>query len=103
MKKFFIILLILIVAIFAVWKFVFQKDKKPSGPKPVGLLVSKHSDEFNMAMTKMIDTYYGLTEAFVNWDTVSINDQTDQLKISVDSLKLKEMEKDSAIYFLNGI
>jgi hypothetical protein len=98
MKKFFIVLLILVLAGFVVWKFVFQKDKKPSGPKPVGMSVSKHSEEFNLSMMKMMDTYYGLTEAFVNWDTVSVNNHAEQLKTSVDSLKLNEMAKDSAIY-----
>jgi hypothetical protein len=97
MKKF-IILLVLLIAALAIWKFVFKKEKKPSGPKPVGLSVSKHSDEFNLSMTKMMDTYYGLTEAFVNWDTLSVNNYADQLSSSIDSLKLKEMEKDTAIY-----
>lgn len=97
MKKF-IILLVLLIAALAIWKFVFKNQKKSSGPKPVGLTVSKHSDEFNQSMTKMMDTYYGLTEAFVNWDTLSVNHYADQLSIAIDSLKLNEMEKDSAIY-----
>lgn len=97
MKKF-IILLVLLIAALAIWKFVYNKEKKPSGPKPVGLTVSKHSEEFNISLTKMMDTYYGLTEAFVNWDTLSVSNYTVELISSIDSLKLNEMEKDTAIY-----
>ena len=71
MKKSLLILLIVAVAAFAAWKFLFKKDKKPSGPPPVSMTVSKHSDVFNQSMMKMMDAYYGLTEAFVNWDTLA--------------------------------
>lgn len=98
MKKFFIILLVLVIAALAVWKFVLNKDKKPSGPKPVGLQVSKHSEEFNLAMLNMMNAYYGLTEAFVNWDTAAVSANAMKLKTTIDSLKLEEMKKDTAIY-----
>jgi hypothetical protein len=98
MKRFFFIMLALIIMALLVWKFVFKKTKKPSGPEPVGMTVSKHSEDFNASMIKMVDAYYGLTEAFVNWDTVSVNRNAATLKTSVDSLKLQEMQKDTAIY-----
>jgi hypothetical protein len=34
----------------------------------------------------------------VNWDTTKVNSSLAELKISVDSLRIHEMEKDSAIY-----
>jgi hypothetical protein len=34
----------------------------------------------------------------VNWDTTKINASLAELKISVDSLRIQEMEKDTAIY-----
>ena len=98
MKRFLIIIALLAVVLFGLWKIYFKKDNKPSGPRPVGLLVSKHSDEFNQSMTKMMDAYYGLTEAFVNWDSLAVNQHANQLKSAVDSLKLAEMKKDTAIY-----
>ena len=98
MKKFLIFFLVLIIAAFTVWKFVFNRNKKPSGLKPVGLLVSKHSDEFNQAMMTMMNAYYGLTEAFVNWDTSGVRANAAGLKSAIDSLKLDEMKKDTAIY-----
>ena len=98
MKKFLIVVLILAVAIFAAWKLLLKKDNKPSGPKPEGLTVSKHSDDFNQSMMKTMDAYYALTESFVNWDTAKVNASIAALKISVDSLRIPEMQKDSAIY-----
>lgn len=98
MKKFLIVLLLLLVLGFAVWKVIFDKKKKPSGPKPEPIAVSQHSDAFNQSMQQMMNAYYAMTEAFVNWDTATVNKTTAELKNSLDSLKLQEMEKDSAIY-----
>jgi hypothetical protein len=98
MKKFLLVLLIIAVAAFAAWKLFFQKSKKTSEPAPVGMTVSKHSDAFNQSMLKMMDAYYGLTGSFVNWDTAAITISAAGLKSAIDSLKLEEMKKDSAIY-----
>ena len=98
MKRFLIVLLLLFVVVFAVWKVIFDKKKKPSGPPPVPIAISEHSSGFNQSMQNMINAYYAMTEAFVNWDTAAVNKTTAELKISLDSLKLQEMEKDSAIY-----
>jgi flagellar basal body-associated protein FliL len=98
MKRFLIVLLILAVAAFALWRFVFKKEDKPDDPKPVGLTVSKHTDSFNQSMMTAMNSYYALTEAFVNWDTAKINTSLAQFKTSVDSIRIQEMEKDSAIY-----
>lgn len=98
MKKFLIVLFLLLVVGLAVWKLIFDKKKKPSGPKPEPIAVSQHSDAFNQSMQQMMNAYYAMTEAFVNWDTAAVNKTTAELKNSLDSLKLQEMEKDSAIY-----
>ena len=75
-----------------------KESDKPSGPKPEGLTVSKHSNSFNESMSNAMNSYYALTESFVNWDTAKINASLAELKISVDSLRIQEMQKDSAIY-----
>ena len=99
MKRSIIILLVLALAGFAAWYFIFKKEKKKDdGPKPVALTVSQHSEGFNQTMTKTLDAYYTLTESFVNWDTAKVSASITSLKNAVDSLGLQEMEKDSAIY-----
>lgn len=91
-------MILLAVSVFVLWRFVFKKENKSSGPTPEGMAVSEHSDDFNKSLAEMLDNYYKLTESFVNWDTTGIALHTDLLKTSVDSLKLGEMQKDSAIY-----
>jgi len=99
MKKFLLVVVVLLIALVGAWYFgLFKGKDKPSGPKPEGLIVSKHSNSFNESMSKTLDSYYTLTESFVNWDTTKINASLADLKTSVDSLRIQEMEKDSAIY-----
>ena len=100
MKKLLLVascLLVILVGVI-VWKFVFPKKDTDQVPKPQGLTVSKHTDSFNQSMMAAMDSYYGLTEAFVNWDTLKINSSLTEFKTSVDSIQIQEMEKDSAIY-----
>jgi hypothetical protein len=99
MKKFLLGIVVLLIALIGAWYFgLFKGKDKPSGPKPEGLTVSKHSSSFNESMSKALDSYYTLSEFFVNWDTVKINTSLAELKTSIDSLRIQEMEKDSAIY-----
>jgi hypothetical protein len=100
MKKFLIAILVLIIAAFGAWKLglLGKKDDKPGTPKDQPMTVSKHSETFNQSMTKAMDAYYTLTESFVNWDTAKVNSSLTELKTSVDSIRIPEMQKDSAIY-----
>jgi hypothetical protein len=99
MKKLFLVVVVLMIALMSAWYFgLFKGKDKPSGPKPAGLTVSKHSNSFNESMSHAMNSYYALTESFVNWDTAKINTSLTELNISVDSLRIQEMEKDSAIY-----
>ena len=90
--------IILAIIIIVGWRFVFPKKRGDNGPQPEGLTVSKHSSGFNESMSNAMNSYYALTESFVNWDTAKINTSLAELKTSVDSLRIQEMEKDSAIY-----
>ncbi len=66
-----------------------------SGPRPGSLPVSKHSDAFNQSMGDILNAYYKMTEGFVDWDTAIINTSGNELRISLDSLKLDELKKDT--------
>ena len=99
MKKLLLVVVVLVIALVGAWYFgLFKGKDNSSGPKPEGLTVSKHSNSFNESMSKTMDSYYALTESFVNWDTVKINTSLADLRTSVYSLRIQEMEKDSAIY-----
>ena len=101
MKKVLLFVTLIIVALIAViaWKFVFPKKRGDNGPQPEGLTVSKHSNSFNESMSNAMNSYYALTEAFVNWDTAKVNSSIAELKISVDNMRIPEMEKDTAALY----
>ena len=100
MKRVLLAIIGIILAIIVVvgWKFVFPKKRGDNGPQPQGLTVSRHSSSFNESMTNAMNFYYALTESFVNWDTAKVNSSITALKIAVDSIRIPEMQKDSAIY-----
>jgi Protein of unknown function (DUF3347) len=66
-----------------------------SGPKPLPMTVSKHSELFNNSVSSVLNAYYSLSEAFVNWDTVAVNKYGNELKTALDSLKIEELKADT--------
>ena len=96
MKKLFLILLV-IVAGFLVYKYAFKKEEAPhEKPKPIA--VSAHSDVFNQSVDNVLNSYYAMTDAFVNWDSAAVNEKASVLKIAIDSVKVEELKADPAIY-----
>jgi len=100
MKKVLLVVTLLIVLLIGIiaWKFIFPKKDTDQAPKPQGLMVSKHSGDFNESMNKALNAYYTLTESFVNWDTAKVNSSLGLFKSAVDSIRIPEMQKDTAIY-----
>ncbi|HVZ55857.1 MAG TPA: DUF3347 domain-containing protein [Chitinophagaceae bacterium] len=99
MKRFLLLVAVLALAVLAVWFFMFKgKMMSVSGPGPQPLAVSKHSPAFNASAQRMMEAYYGLSEAFVNWDTAAVTRQAAALKEALDSLKLEELHHDTLIY-----
>jgi hypothetical protein len=92
----FLAILLLLIGLF---RYFFQPgigggSSKNSGPPPVSLHVSKHSEAFNQSIGKILTAYYKMTEGFVNWDTSVINISGNELKTKLDSLNLDELKKD---------
>lgn len=100
MKKFLLVVLLLLIAGFAIWKFAFKGKRNimDGGTKLTALTVSQHSVEFNESMQAMLTAYYDMTNAFVAWDSIQIREKAELLGQRLDSLKIQEMEKDSLIY-----
>ncbi len=95
MKKVFIILGVLFLLLAGyIWYSFKGGNKKPRGPKPVALAVSKHSPAFNQSVQSVIDAYYSLSEGFVNWDSSGINTSAGELKIALDNMKIEELRND---------
>lgn len=69
-----------------------------SGPKPVPIAVSKHSDVFNRSMEDVLASYINLTNAFAGNDTSAIAKAGSRFKNSLDSFKVEELKVDTLIY-----
>jgi hypothetical protein len=96
MKKVFAILGILLLLFAGYIWYAFKGGKKRvKGPKPVSLAVSKHSPVFNQSVQSVLDAYYNISEAFVNWDTTAITMRGNELKTALDSLKIEELKVDT--------
>lgn len=97
MKKVFAILgiIILLLAAYIWWVFNKGGKKRDKGPEPVALAVSKHSPAFNQSVQQVIDAYYRMTEAFVNWDEPEVTQHATTLKSALDSLKIEELKIDT--------
>jgi Protein of unknown function (DUF3347) len=96
MKKFFAILgIILLLVVAYIWYTFKSGGKGPKGPKPVSLAVSKHSPAFNQSIQSLLDAYYSMSEAFVNWDTTAIARYGNEMKTTLDRLKIEELKVDT--------
>lgn len=97
MKRILAILGILIVAFIGIVYFVYFRGgkKRPKGPKPVSLAVSKHSPAFNQSVQTLLDDYYAISEGLVNWDTVIVNKEAGELKAELDKLPIDELKVDT--------
>ena len=67
-------------------------------PKPLPLVVSKHSEIFNQSLENVLNAYYDMADGFVKSDTGVINQSGNNLKIALDSFKVEELKKDYLIY-----
>jgi hypothetical protein len=69
---------------------------KDKGDDPIA--VSKHSPAFNQSIQSMLDVYYNMSEAFVNWDSAAVTKQAGELKTVLNEFNIDELKVDS-----NGI
>lgn len=98
MKKILLLVVLAIVGV-ATWYF-FETRPKPEveTPKQQPLAVSQYSSAFNQSVDKVMQHYYALSEAFVNWDSTAVTQHANALKQSLDSVQYTELQKDTLIY-----
>ncbi|HEV3251551.1 MAG TPA: DUF3347 domain-containing protein [Puia sp.] len=97
MKKVFLLAAILGIAGLVAYELLSKKEIKPEEKKEAPLLISKKSDAFNMSLSNILDNYYALKAALVDWDSLGANHSASNLLVSADRLKLSELKADSNI------
>ena len=95
MKKI-IILLLLAIAGVAAW-YIWETRQKPKDEVPQNKVVaSKYSSGFNKSLITVLDSYYSLSESFVNWDSVGVDAKSAELRNYLNNIELREIKKDTA-------
>ncbi len=96
MKKIVVVVILLLVA-FGVYKLFFAKAPAtgPGEPRQQALSISKNSAVFNESFEKLLNKYFSLKEALIEYDTAKANAAAKDLVVLADSLKTDEIKGDS--------
>ncbi|MBS1935895.1 MAG: DUF3347 domain-containing protein, partial [Bacteroidetes bacterium] len=97
MKRFLLLLVVVIVAGFVVWKIFLKKDEAHDDVKEKPLSINKNSDSFTKSFTELLNDYYALKDALTESDTVKANQFAVTLKNASDSLPVHLLKGDSAV------
>ena len=98
-----IILLVLVVAAFSIYWFAFRKKGADSGPKQQPLALKKHSEPFNESVSAAMNAYFEMKNAFVEADTAKAKESCKKFISLIDTIKLDELKKDTAIVYQDAI
>lgn len=97
MKKALILVVICVLAGFTLYKLLAKKEEKKEDPTETALIAPRNSDAFNTAFGNLMKDYYSLKDAFVDWDSVKVNQTAAALKKTTDSIPLSEFKADSTL------
>lgn len=88
-----LLLIAIMAAVVAVYFLFFVKDEdQPKAPKQQPLVQGKNNDTFNMPFNDMLNAYFEVKDALVDWDTTKANASATKLvelanKVPYDALK----------------
>jgi hypothetical protein len=97
MKKVILIVIVLVLALITGYKLFFSKETKPEEKKQESLTVGRPSGAFDASFSILMNDYYAVKDALVDWDTTKANQAAALLIQHADSLKLKDLKADSTI------
>ncbi len=79
---------------------LYSKRSKPHGDEvkePVQA-AARYTAGFTSATQQVMDQYYGLSEAFVNWDTAAVSEKSGAFQQSIAALSLEELKGDTVVF-----
>lgn len=96
MKKVFLGLLVLILAIAGYYWYKFSTVAGGnSGPKQEAIVLKKHSAIFNAAVSNAINAYFDMSASFVEGDILNAKANTRKFIQLMDSIPMDELKKDT--------
>jgi hypothetical protein len=97
MKKFVLLIIILLVAGLLVYKLMSDKNPEPRPPKDEALRIGKNTSVFNAAFSGLMSKYFSMKDALVNWDTTAADQAAYAVMADADSLPMKQLKADTSI------
>src|SRR6185312_3969988 len=94
-----LLLVVVLAAALAITYLLLHKDSSPAPAekRDAPLTVAANSSAFTRSFNVLMEDYYRLSDAFVNWDTVAIRQNANKIAVSADSLRLNQLKGDTAI------
>ncbi|MDP4130854.1 MAG: DUF3347 domain-containing protein [Bacteroidota bacterium] len=94
-----LLLIVVLAAALAITYLLLHKSSSSDNPeeKDSPLSIVSGSSAFTRSFADVLNDYYKLTDAFVEWDTAAIRTRANKLSACVDSLKLNQLKADTAI------
>jgi hypothetical protein len=89
-------IIFLAAVLLGTWWFFFKKETHKAEPKQEAIKINKHSREFNQSISDVINNYLNMKNAFVDADTLKIKLNGQKFIVTIDSLKLNELQKDDS-------
>ncbi len=89
--------LVVILGGLAAYKLLSRPADKPAENKDQPLSISKNSDVFNNSFSTLMNGYYSLQAALVDWDSVKADKSAATMVLAADSLPLLQLKADSGI------
>lgn len=97
MKKFILLVVIFIAACFLAYKLLSDKPVHREEHKDDALKISKNSPAFNNAFDTLLNQYFAIRDALVDWDTLHADQAAYRLAAKADSLPTQLLKADSSI------
>jgi len=99
MKKLFLLIFLALAGVLTYY-LLYSKKNKPvdETPSQQPLAVSQHSNVFSASARKAMESYYNLSESFVNWDSAGVRANAAGLKDYFDTIQFDELKNDTALY-----
>ena len=99
MKKMIVFIIVLLAAFSVYWFMLRSKTSGPRGPKPVPMVLKKHSQAFNNTINSVVDNYLSLKDAFVEADTAMVKAKANSFIAALNNIDTVELKKDTALVF----
>ena len=97
MKKFILLAIVFAVAGFLAWKLLADKPTKTDTPKDQPLAIARNTTAFNQAFGVLLNDYFAVRDALVDWDTLKADQAAYALAGKADSLPVSLIKADTGI------